>query len=116
MGMWAKGLPRDRELNASLYLDNLRHLMPPTRPQFLKIEAPFCLWGDADSPYSLGRLHGRQLDRHHPLRVGLADQEGFGAEDVRCRHGGDTMLQPPGAVPAVRQEEGVLRLRLQPRD
>lgn len=72
--------------------------------------------GNADSPHFLGGLHWRQLDRHHPLRVGLADQEGFGAEDVRRRHGGDAMLQTPGAVPAVGQEEGVLRLRLQTRD
>lgn len=35
MGMWAKRLPQDRELNASLYWDNLSYLMSPTRPQFI---------------------------------------------------------------------------------
>lgn len=68
------------------------------------------------SPDSLRPLHRRQLNGHHPVRVGLADQEGFGAEDVRRRHGGNAVLQTPGAVPAVGQEEGVLRLRLEARD
>lgn len=69
-----------------------------------------------DSPYFLRRLHRRQLNVHHPVRVGLADQERFGAEDVRCGHGGNAVLQTPSAVPAVRQQERVLRLGLETRD
>lgn len=66
-----------------------------------------------DSPYFLRRLHRRQLDVHHPVRVGLANQKRLGAENVRCRHGGNAMLQTAGTVTAVSQEERVLRLGLE---
>ena len=64
-------------------------------------------------PDFLGGLHGGQLHGDHAVGVGLAHEVGLGAEDVRRRHGRDAVLQPASAVAAVREQEGVLRLRLQ---
>lgn len=75
-----------------------------------------CFPGGTDSPHFFRRLHRRELDRHHAIHVGLADQVGLGAEDVGRGHGSHTVLQTAGAVAAVGQQEGVLCLRLKPRN